>query len=122
MKKTNKDPSRRIKILDFITTFGEKNHRSPTVKEIMKAVELSSLSSVWHHLELLGFAMGKGRDSWWRQNKIEFIIEYGSENGLFLNMENVAVDDTIIENLKYLYIYYKGDKFVELAKTLLEDN
>lgn len=56
------------------------------------------------------------------QNKIEFIIEYGSENGLFLKADNVAIDDAIIENLKYLYIYYKGQKFIELAKTLLEDN
>lgn len=56
------------------------------------------------------------------QNNINFILEYGSENGVFINMQNLSIDDTIIENLKYLYIYYKGQKFITMAKTLLEDN
>jgi len=76
----NKDPYRKIKILNFITKYGEEHHKAPTMREIKDGVGLSSLASLWWHLEILGFVI-KGdkpnaKNSWWRKNKEEFMAQW----------------------------------------------
>lgn len=69
IKQTKQNPNRQIMIVDFISTYLQKNKRCPTMREITKGVGLKSLGGVWEHLERMGFTTGDR--NWWKNNKKE---------------------------------------------------
>ena len=69
MKKTKQNPNRKVMIVDFISTYLQKNKRCPTMREIADGVGLKSISATWEHLETMGFTTGDRK--WWNNNKKE---------------------------------------------------
>lgn len=67
------NPKRRIEIIEFIIKYLKENKRCPTVREIMRGVNLKSPSTVWYHLEYMGWT---GIEGLWSRNKKELKNKY----------------------------------------------
>ncbi len=58
----------KVKIIDFISRYTDMNGRTPTIRQIGDAIGIKSTSSIWYHLEQMGFAGDRGT---WENNKKE---------------------------------------------------